>query len=211
MATVKEIWKPIVGYEGLYEVSNLGNVRSLDRYVKGKRDGFPSFVKGKQLTPILNCYGYFRVNLCNSEGRKSKFIHQLVCSAFLDNPNNYNQINHKDETRTNNNLDNLEWCDAKYNANYGTRNQRLSVSTSGVKKNFSKKGLERIKLKNSKPIIGTNIFTGEEIQFSSISSTKQSGFCSRSVSECLSNKKKTYKGYLWRYKYANGRTNNKNC
>lgn len=207
MAT-DEMWKPVVGYEGLYEVSNLGNVRSLDRYVRGKHEGFQSFIQGKQLKPILSCYGYLRVNLCNSNGRKAKFVHQLVCLAFLENPNNYGQINHKDENPTNNNLENLEWCDAKYNANYGTKSERISLALTGKKKNFSEEGLRRIKLKNSKPIIGINMSTGEETNFSSILSTKQSGFCPHGVSGCLSGKRETYKGYSWRYKYANSRTSN---
>ena len=112
-----EEWRPIEGYEGLYEVSNLGRVRSLDRF-------YYRLHKGKVLSPTKDRYGYLTVTLnCNGKSKTIK-IHRLVAQAFLPNPDNLPQVNHKDEDKTNNNVDNLEWCTAKYNVNFGTRQER---------------------------------------------------------------------------------------
>ena len=115
-----EEWRPVVGYEGLYEVSSYGRVRSVDRYVKV---GYGSYRlhKGKVLSPAKNKYGYLAVNL--QAGNRCN-IHRLVAEAFIPNPDNLPQVNHKDEDKTNNSVDNLEWCSRKYNCNYGTRNIR---------------------------------------------------------------------------------------
>ena len=112
-----EEWRPVVGYEGLYEVSNTGQVRSLDRF-------YYRLHKGKVLSPTKDRYGYLTVTLnCNGKSKTIK-IHRLVAQAFLPNPDNLPQVNHKDEVKTNNSVDNLEWCTAKYNVNFGTRQER---------------------------------------------------------------------------------------
>ena len=117
----EEIWRPVVGYEGLYEVSSYGRVRSLDRYVKGKSYRLH---KGKVLSPGKNSRGYLSIVLSYNGKHKIITVHRLVAQAFLPNPDNFLEINHKDEDKTNNNVTNLEWCDHKYNVNYGTRNIR---------------------------------------------------------------------------------------
>ena len=103
---MKEIFKDIKNYEGLYQVSNLGRVYSVRN--------------NKILKPKLNKYGYLSVNLKYKGSRVTKSIHRLVGEAFIPNPNDLPQVNHKDEDKTNNCVDNLEWCTAKYNHNYGT-------------------------------------------------------------------------------------------
>ena len=99
---MQEIWKPIIGYENLYEISNLGNVRSLDRTVKCHSK--TRLVKGKLLNPTLMKNGYYSVMLCNSERNKRMYVHRLVALHFVENPkpNEYNVINHKDENPRNN-------------------------------------------------------------------------------------------------------------
>lgn len=104
-----EEWRDIKGYENEYRVSNMGRVMSL----LGK--------KPRILKPSKNKRGYLKVQLhCNNDKR----VHRLVAEAFIDNPNNYREVNHKDENPCNNRVDNLEWCTHKYNLNYGTCQQR---------------------------------------------------------------------------------------
>ena len=116
---IEEIWRPIEGYEGLYEVSNTGLIRSLDRFV-GNRNR----IKGKILSIRIEKDGYCSVALSKDGKIKRYKIHRLVAQAFLQNPDNLPQVNHKDEDKLNNSVENLEWCTAKYNINYGTRQER---------------------------------------------------------------------------------------
>ena len=116
----EEIWKPVVGYEGLYEVSSYGRVRSLDRY-----DSRNHFCKGKILKLQTAGRGYLSVEL-SSNGKTKKFlVHRLVAEAFITNPDNLPEVNHINEDKTNNRVDNLEFCNHKYNVNYGTRTDRM--------------------------------------------------------------------------------------
>ena len=117
---IEEIWKPVVGYEGLYEVSSYGRVRSLDRYDSRNR-----FLKGRILRLNDDGKGYLRVQLSSNGKAKMYSVHRLVAIAFLPNPDNLPEVNHRDEDKINNSVENLEWCDGKYNVNYGTRNDRI--------------------------------------------------------------------------------------
>ena len=109
---MKEIWKSIKGYEGLYEVSNFGKIKSLKKKIILKQ--------------FKNTNGYFRVKLWKNKKSKQFLVHKLVAESFILNINNFPFINHIDENKENNCANNLEWCTAKYNCNYGTRNLRLS-------------------------------------------------------------------------------------
>lgn len=124
---MEEIWKPVVGYDGFYEVSNLGQIRSLDRVDKKKR-----FWKGR----ILKQYprkGYLHVNLSVNGERNSVAVHRVVAEAFLLNPKNKPQVNHIDENKANNVVSNLEFCTACENVNHGTRSKRSADSQRGEK------------------------------------------------------------------------------
>lgn len=123
MREINEVWRPIEGFECLYEVSNLGRVKSLDRWVVYK-DGKKRLFKGQLLISVRNRDGYMRVCLHKDSLQYNKCIHRLVAEAFIPNPNNLPMVNHIDEVKTNNRVDNLEWCDAQYNAIYGTAIQR---------------------------------------------------------------------------------------
>ena len=114
----KEEWRDIRGYEGLYQVSNLGRVKSL-------RNNHGQF-REKILKICSNKLGYSYINLYKEGENKKCLVHRLVALHFIDNPNNYKEINHKDENKQNNIIDNLEWCTREYNNNYGTRTQRAS-------------------------------------------------------------------------------------
>lgn len=110
-----EVWKDISGYEGLYQVSNLGRVRSLNYNRTGEI---------RILKPIVNKFGYCVVWLCNESGRNNRQIHRIVADAFLDKVDKFCIVNHKNEIKTDNRVENLEWCTQKYNCNYGTGVER---------------------------------------------------------------------------------------
>ena len=128
MLLMEEVWKPVVGFEGYYEVSSLGRVRGLDRYVDNRLHNGKRLAHGtmKYIDISDNGRNVIQLSKC---GKNYKFpLHRLIAMAFIPNERNLPQINHKDENPLNNSIENLEWCDAKYNCNYGTRNQRISES-----------------------------------------------------------------------------------
>ena len=128
---MQEIWKDISGYEGYYQVSNLGNVKSMERMVERKNNETGNLsLKSRILS--LNTYpkGYKKVTLRKNNTSKSFFGHRLVAEAFIPNPNNYPYVNHKDENPSNNHSDNLEWCTNEYNMSYGTLGYRISLAKS---------------------------------------------------------------------------------
>ena len=114
----QEVWKDIKGYEGLYQINNFGKVKSLKKYA-GR-----SFRKEKILKEYIDKDGYIKVILCKNNKTRFLSIHRLLAEAFIPNPNNFPQINHKDEDKSNNSLENLEWCTCKYNINYGNRTKK---------------------------------------------------------------------------------------
>jgi hypothetical protein len=125
---MKELWKSIEGYEGLYEISDLGNVKILER----KR---PNGKLYKEKIMRANARGnYAEVSLYKDGKATHHLVHRLVAEAFIPNPDNLPQVNHRDENKKNNCVDNLEWCTAKYNCNYGTiarRKRRFAQDKKG--------------------------------------------------------------------------------
>lgn len=133
---MEEIWKDILGHEDSYQISNLGHVRSKDRVIFDKI-GRTRHLKGKLLAPKSNVRTkYCFVNLNGHD----YYVHRLVARAFVPNPNNYPEINHKDENRQNNEADNLEWCTRKYNHDYGNRTEREAQTKSKKVIQLNKKG-----------------------------------------------------------------------
>lgn len=123
-----EEWKDVPGYEGIYQVSNFGNIKSLDRCIKCS-NGMVIHRKGSTIKKQVCRFGYENVTLRKPKEKKTFKVHRLVALAFIDNPNNYPEINHKDENKLNNSVENLEWCTREYNLNYGTFTQRRVNST----------------------------------------------------------------------------------
>lgn len=121
---IKEIWRPIKGYENLYEISNHGRIKGVDRYVKG-RYGNLRFQKGHIRKATYNNRGYQAIPLCKDGKYKTFLVHRLVAETFIPNPDNLPEVNHKDENKENNYVDNLEWCTRKYNMNYGITQYRI--------------------------------------------------------------------------------------
>ena len=146
MQETEEIWKPVKNYEERYAVSNMGRVKSLDRITVGKDDKKYRF-KECILKGIQTKGGYLQVNLYDSKSRRNRLlIHRLVAEAFISNPENKPQVNHKDEDKTNNRVTNLEWMTSKENNNYGTHIERVAkanrnhVALSKVVAQYSKDG-----------------------------------------------------------------------
>ena len=170
-------------YEGLYKVSNLGKILSLNYKNTGKAE---------LLNPSDNGRGYFQVILSKNKERKNCLVHRLVAETFLPNPENKPQVNHKDEDKTNNfvflNKDgtvnkeksNLEWKTPKENSNHGTRNERIAKA-------------------NSKRVLQLSL-DGELIrEWDSTQECGRNGFDQGAVCNCCNGKRKTYKGFLWMY------------
>ena len=157
--------KNVVGYEGIYGITSCGKVWS--------------YRNEKFLTPLVGKDGYLFVHLYKDGKMKNYKIHRLVAEAYIPNSENLPQINHKDENKTNNCLQNLEWCDASYNINYGTRNKKVS---------------------NSKkiPILQYDLdgnFIREWPSATDVGLEVQSHIC-----DCLKGNRKTAYGYIWKYK-----------
>ena len=179
----KEIWKIINGYEN-YMISSFGRVKSLDRYVRGKNNSI-YIKKGKLLKLYTDKDGYQTVMLYHNNKKKLLKVHRLVAEAFLDNPNNLSQVNHKDECKTNNNVNNLEWCDAKYNNNYGTAIERRSKTrTNGI---FSKK-------------VYQYTLDGEFVrEWPSTKECGRNGYNQGHVAACCRGVQNKHKGFVWSY------------
>ena len=117
---MKEIWKDVVGYEGLYQVSNLGNVKSVEREMQNYRGN--KFIKvSKPIGKFINKYGYIRVTLYKNGIPRPFTVHRLVATAFIPNPMGLKDINHIDFNKKNNNIENLEWCSRSYNVKHAIK------------------------------------------------------------------------------------------
>lgn len=157
-----EIWKDITNFEGLYQASSIGNIRSLPKK-HNLKNGYNYMQKEKILKPYKNKNGYLQITL-NKNGKKlKKQIHWLVATTFIDNPNNYKETNHKDENPLNNEVSNLEWCTHKYNCNYGNRNekihksQRMKINQYDLDDNFIKTWNSQLDIQNELNIPQANI------------------------------------------------------
>lgn len=169
---MEEVYKDIEGFEGLYEISNLGNVKSL---VNNK-----GVAREKILKPFISGNGHLQVRLCKNKTSKLLYVHRLVAQAFLPNQHNLPCINHIDENKQNNVVSNLEWCTHKYNINYGTCIKRVAKALSKKVYQYSKEG-ELIAVWKSTIECGRN------------------GYNNGSVASCCRGKRKSHKGYIWSY------------
>lgn len=136
-----ELWKDIVGYEDFYQISNFGRVKSKGRYILCK-NGKQFFKHPQIIKPTLVNSGYKTINLHGKNGKLyTRLVHRLVAEHFIPNPNEWEQVNHKDENKHNNQVSNLEWCTQEYNSLYGT-NQERRIATR-LKNNGGKYGVHR--------------------------------------------------------------------
>lgn len=181
---MEEIWKNVIGYEELYQVSNYGRIKSLNYNHTGEE---------RILKPGKDNREYIRVILCKNGKIKAFKVHRLECEAFIPNPQGLPQVNHKDENKQNNFIwvnedgsvdfekSNLEWCDRKYNCNFGTRNKRVAE-------------------KHSLPIIATVIATGEVEFYPSAKEAGRQLNCHRTdITQALKGRYKTACKRTWKY------------
>lgn len=187
---MNEIWKDVPGFEGIYQVSNKGNVKSLDRYVQCA-DTVRHY-KGCLLKQCKKKNGYMEVRLRRSKIYKPKLVHRLVAEVFISNTEGLPQVNHKDENKRNNCVENLEWCTQAYNNLYGEGHKSRCKNA----KNGSIKATARAVLQYS--------LDGEFVAeyFSAMEAGRVTGFRQSGISECCNGKQKTAYGYIWKYKEA---------
>lgn len=183
---MEEIWKNIEGYEGLYECSNYGNIKSLAMDVKMPNGGLRHYDE-RILKPRVDKYGYLYINLSKNGKIKTFKIHRLVAQTFLDNPNNLPCVNHKDENKLNNIPENLEYCTVAYNNSYGTRTERM--------KRFGKNH------HRSKSILQIDKDTDEIIREwdSGMDIQRELGYSQTNISACCRGIYNQAYGFKWRY------------
>lgn len=183
---MNEVWKDIKGYESTYQVSTLGRVRAINRIVTYS-NGIRHHYKGHILTYWIphQGKGYKNVRLALNGSTKAFAIHRLVAKAFIPNPNHYPEVNHKDENKLNNCTNNLEWCTASQNINYGTRNQRVIAKERNDKR--------------SKPVIQMDL-TGHIVKrWSSLHEAARYGYYRQCIVNCCIGKLHTHHGYKWQF------------
>ena len=195
---MKEIWKDIEGDEGLYQISNLGRVKSL-----GRIDNNNHKVKERVLKILSDKDGYSLINLYKNGKIKTHRVHRLVAIAFIENPNNYPMINHLDENPKNNNMENLQWCTAKQNNNYGNHNKKVSSALKGKPKEKQHISKSRKNNPNKRKIIC--VTTGETFEFIADGARKYN-INSSDISKCCKGKQKsagkhpiTKEKMIWKY------------
>lgn len=183
-----ETWKDIEGYKGLYQVSDLGRIRSLGRICNSKNNSMQK-KREKILTQEVTVWGYCRVRLFDENGKSKHYaVHRIVAESFIRLLNDNEEVNHINEIKTDNRLCNLEICTSRYNCNYGNRNKRISEANKS-KKDIWCKAVEQIDVKTNEVI---NIFS------SRLEAARNTGIDDTKICACCNNKRMTAGGYKWR-------------
>ena len=165
-----EIWKNVIGFENLYEVSNLGNVRNY----KNKK-----LLKGN-----IPKSGHHQVILRKDGGNICRLVHRLVAEAFIENPNNFQEVDHIDTNRSNNKIENLRWISREDNMRNPNsfKNQKLA------------------KLNKCKAVIGISLKDNSTLEFDSLNDAQRAGFIATNISKVAMGLRKSAGGYVWKFK-----------
>lgn len=185
---IKEVWKDIKGYEGLYQASNLGNIRTLN--YRGSK-------KIKNLKPTNNSEGYLQIYLSKNKNRKKYLVHRLVAESFIPNPENKPFIDHINTIRNDNRADNLRWVTREENNNNELTKQKNSESHKGMKHTDATK----IKMSKSQYVKVVQL-TKEDVLikiWDSIKDASEYGFGTSGIVHCCKNRRKYHRGYKWMY------------
>lgn len=188
----KEIWKDVIGYEGLYQISNLGKVKSLDRYIfKDRWSGFHYY--GKILKPQITC-GYPTVKLSKNKKYKSCSIHRLIAIHFIPNPENKPQVNHINSIRNDNRIENLEWVTAQENIIHGYKYGYMK-SPKAMTGRFGKDNPKSV------PVLKISIDNDILHEYDSIHcANRDTNISIGNIHSVCNSKRKTAGGFKWRYK-----------
>lgn len=176
---MSEIWKDIEGYEGLYMISSYGQVKSLDRFAirkDGRKNHYPESVRYGH----ADQKGYLHVTLCKNGVQKTHLVHRLVAETFIPNPGNLPQVNHINEVKSDNRVENLEWVTCRENVNHGT-------------------GIFRNAIARSVPVVRISQDGGTKWFRSASHAAKVMHIVSQGIQNCCAHRQKTYKGYRWEY------------
>lgn len=183
---MEEIWKDIKEYEGLYQVSNLGRIRSLDRYRKTGISGY--IQRGRILIGSKRGPGYLGVSLTKKDVKKSVLIHRIVAETFIPNPDGKKEVNHKNGIKTDNRVMNLEWSTRKENEKHSY--------VAGLSR--ARRGTENIL---SKGVIQYDLQMNKLKEYGSIREVqRERGYNNSFIGACCKGKHKTAYGYIWKYK-----------
>lgn len=200
----REEWRPVKGYEGLYEVSSFGRVKALRRIIVQSRGTIMPYPE-KILKLYYNIDGYHQVVLSKQGQTKRLTVHRLVAQAFILNPDNLPCVNHRNEVRDCNIPDNLEWCTVKYNNNYGTCIERRSKKRIGLK--HSEDSIRKMCIshrRHTKDILQIDKTTGEILKEWECANeiTKTLGISGNAIAKCCKKYPhyNTAGGYIWKYK-----------
>lgn len=167
-----EEWKEVYGFDVLYEISNQGRLRTRHYSDKGYQKDY------RYIEPRENNKGYLNFNLRKRGLQKTVYVHRLVADAFIENPCGYSEVNHKDENKKNNTVDNLEWCEHVYNCNYGSRGRKIGERTSRAV-----------------------ICIEKNVVYDSLNKAAEAfGVGVTAISNCLNGRSKSCCGYTWAYK-----------
>lgn len=192
-----EVWKDIVGFEGLYQVSSEGRVKALDRVTHGKHR--PGMIRRPSINKVN---GYSYINLSKDGVARNYLLHRIVATAFVDNPNGYETVNHKNEKKQDNRAENLEWMTLADNLRYGTHVERATKNKPSMKgekhPNFGKRGSESVTHKGR--VIGISLKDPAVIvEFDTAATAgRELGLSTGQLCDAINGKAKSCGGYRWR-------------